>query len=257
MIIDAHLHLPVIPEPRSYEQAKVKLLEDMRADQVNYAILIPDNLPNSEIGNVPVCLRLVRDTPELLLMGTIDIQTQGQEWIKELERLITQRLIVGMKIFPGHDPIYPTDPRLDPVYALCQANDLPMVIHTGWNSDHPEAAQYNDPKTIVQVAERYPRLRLVIAHFFWPEVDYCYAVTHNYPNIYFDEMRYFVELGASPMETIVAATKNGALILGMADELGTVEAGKLADLQVLGADPLKSFDALGKPEIVFVNGKVH
>ncbi len=79
----------------------------------------------------------------------------------------------------------------------------------------------------------------------------------QYPKIYFDEMKYFVELGASPMETIVAATKNGALILGMADELGTVEAGKLADLQVLGADPLKSFDALGKPEIVFVNGKVH
>ena len=54
-----------------------------------------------------------------------------------------------------------------------------------------------------------------------------------------------------------SATKNRAQILGMADELGTVEAGKLADLQVLGADPLKSFDALGKPEIVFVNGKVH
>ena len=79
----------------------------------------------------------------------------------------------------------------------------------------------------------------------------------QYPKIYFDEMKYFVELGASPMETIVAATKNGALILGMADELGTVEAGKLADIQVLGADPLKSFDALGKPEIVFVNGKLH
>ncbi|TRZ88734.1 amidohydrolase family protein [bacterium] len=79
----------------------------------------------------------------------------------------------------------------------------------------------------------------------------------QYPKIYFDEMRYFVELGASPMEAIVAATKNGALVLGMADELGTVEAGKFADLQVLGADPLKSFDALGKPEIVFVNGKAH
>ena len=54
-----------------------------------------------------------------------------------------------------------------------------------------------------------------------------------------------------------SATKNGAQILGMTDELGTVEAGKLADLQVIGADPLKSFEALGKPEIVFVNGKVH
>ena len=77
----------------------------------------------------------------------------------------------------------------------------------------------------------------------------------QYPKIYFDEMKYFVELGASPMEAIVAATKNGALILGMADELGTVEAGKLADLQVLGADPLKSFDALGKPEMVFIGGR--
>jgi imidazolonepropionase-like amidohydrolase len=78
-----------------------------------------------------------------------------------------------------------------------------------------------------------------------------------YPKIYFDEMRYFVELGASPMEAIVAATKNGALILGLAGELGTVEAGKLADLQVLAADPLRSLDALAAPEIVVVDGKLH
>ncbi|MEW5900273.1 MAG: amidohydrolase family protein [Acidobacteriota bacterium] len=78
-----------------------------------------------------------------------------------------------------------------------------------------------------------------------------------YPGVYFTEMKYFVELGASPMETIVAATKNGAIILGKADELGTVESGKLADIQVIKADPLKSLDALGKPEIVIVNGRVH
>ncbi|MDH4197512.1 MAG: amidohydrolase family protein [Candidatus Aminicenantes bacterium] len=77
-----------------------------------------------------------------------------------------------------------------------------------------------------------------------------------YPGLYFTEMKYFVELGATPMEAIIAATRNGALVLGMADELGTVEAGKLADLQVLGGDPLKSFDALGKPELVFVDGEV-
>lgn len=78
-----------------------------------------------------------------------------------------------------------------------------------------------------------------------------------YPGIYLTEMNYYVELGASPMETIVAATKNGALILGMADELGTIEAGKLADLQVISGDPLKSFDALGHPEIVMIGGKIH
>lgn len=78
-----------------------------------------------------------------------------------------------------------------------------------------------------------------------------------YPGLYLDEMKYFVELGASPMEAIVAATRNGAIILGKADELGTVEAGKLADLQVVAKDPLKSFDALGSPELVYVGGKAH
>lgn len=78
-----------------------------------------------------------------------------------------------------------------------------------------------------------------------------------YPGIYFTEMKYFVELGASPMETIVAATKVGALVLGKADELGTIEAGKLADIQVIKGDPLQSFDVLGHPEIVIVDGKFH
>lgn len=78
-----------------------------------------------------------------------------------------------------------------------------------------------------------------------------------YPDIYFTEMKYFVELGASPMETIVAATKNGALILGEEDILGTIEAGKLADIQIINGNPLKSFDVLSHPEIVIIGGKVH
>jgi imidazolonepropionase-like amidohydrolase len=79
----------------------------------------------------------------------------------------------------------------------------------------------------------------------------------RYPAIYFDEMKSYVELGVSPLETIVMATRNGAIILGRADELGTIEAGKLADLQIVHGDPLRSFDALGRPEIVFVDGKMH
>ncbi|HVP49713.1 MAG TPA: amidohydrolase family protein, partial [Candidatus Bathyarchaeia archaeon] len=87
--------------------------------------------------------------------------------------------------------------------------------------------------------------------------DFVGPFMSHYPACYFEEMKYFVELGASPMETIVAATRNGATILGKADELGTIEAGKLADIQVVKGDPLKSFDVLGKPEIVIVDGKVH
>lgn len=78
-----------------------------------------------------------------------------------------------------------------------------------------------------------------------------------YPGIYFDEMRYFVRLGMSPMETIVCATRNGARILGLEDELGTIEAGKAADLQIVRDNPLKSFDNLGHPELVIMRGEVY
>jgi imidazolonepropionase-like amidohydrolase len=79
----------------------------------------------------------------------------------------------------------------------------------------------------------------------------------RYPKIYFTEMKYFVELGVTPMQTIMAATKIGAMILGKENELGTIEPGKLADIQVINGDPLKSFDALGYPEIVMIGGKIY
>ena len=83
------------------------------------------------------------------------------------------------------------------------------------------------------------------------------AYQNEYPGLYIEDMKTFVDLDHTPMEAIVCATKNGAIILGEEDKLGTIEAGKLADLQVINDNPLESFDALGHPEIVMVGGKIH
>jgi imidazolonepropionase-like amidohydrolase len=87
--------------------------------------------------------------------------------------------------------------------------------------------------------------------------DYTAPWMDEYPQPYFREMKSFVALGFSPMETIVSATKNGGIILGKEDKLGTIEAGKWADLQVISGNPLESFDVLGQPEIVMVGGTMH
>ena len=47
------------------------------------------------------------------------------------------------------------------------------------------------------------------------------------------EMGLWVKEGATPWQTLVAATRNAAAICGAADDLGTVEVGKLADLIVV------------------------
>lgn len=65
-----------------------------------------------------------------------------------------------------------------------------------------------------------------------------------------------VELGMTPMEAIVAVTRNGAIASGMLDELGTLEAGKYADVLVLGADPLENIGNIRALEVVIRDGRV-
>lgn len=76
-----------------------------------------------------------------------------------------------------------------------------------------------------------------------------------YPHFYFEEVENFVTLGASPMEAIVAATKIGAEVCAAADRLGTIEKGKIADLVVLGGDPLKDIKQLRTAYLIIQGGR--
>lgn len=68
------------------------------------------------------------------------------------------------------------------------------------------------------------------------------------------EIELLAQAGLSPMEVIAAATRNGALALGKADEIGTIETGKRADLLLLSANPLDDVRNLTRIERVMVNG---
>jgi predicted TIM-barrel fold metal-dependent hydrolase len=187
MIIDCHQHLPSLKKTKTFEKSKAELLLELYRSRVDYAILIPDNTPKSDIGGLDEVLQLVKDDKQLYVMGTIDIQKRDYlSQIQKLDQLFRARSIVAIKIFPGHDTIYPTDKRFVPVYELCIKHDLPIVIHTGASSRHPEQAKYNDPKFIIKIAERFPALKIVIAHYFYPRVEYCYNLTKGHANIYFD-----------------------------------------------------------------------
>jgi len=186
MIIDSHQHLPKLREGKTLADSKEELLHELKKNKVNYAILIPDNTPVSEIGSLDEVLSLVEYERNLFVMGTINIQRDKEPHMRKLDFLFQTGRIVAVKIFPGHDTIYPTDKRLFPVYELCIKYDLPIVIHTGAGSRNPEPEKYNDPKHIVKVAKRFPTLKIVIAHYFYPKVEYCYELTKPYANIYFD-----------------------------------------------------------------------
>jgi len=69
------------------------------------------------------------------------------------------------------------------------------------------------------------------------------------------EMELLVQAGLTPAQVIKIATHNGAVFLGKADDMGSVEEGKLADLVLLTADPLKDIDNTRAIALVMKNGQ--
>lgn len=79
-------------------------------------------------------------------------------------------------------------------------------------------------------------------------------LTLHGPAVY-REMAAMVEAGLSPMEVLVASTRNSARAMGRQD-IGTVETGKIADLVVLNRDPLADIGNVGTVELVVRGGRV-
>jgi imidazolonepropionase-like amidohydrolase len=62
--------------------------------------------------------------------------------------------------------------------------------------------------------------------------------------------------GLTPAEVLATATTNAAKALGMETQLGTVAAGKFADVVAFAANPLSDLKVLASPVFVMQNGKV-
>lgn len=74
---------------------------------------------------------------------------------------------------------------------------------------------------------------------------------------YAEELELLRDAGMSPMETILASTRYGAEALGIAHEVGTIEAGKLADIVIVDGDPLEDPYQIQRVWKVIHDGRVY
>jgi hypothetical protein len=90
----------------------------------------------------------------------------------------------GVKYGPIYNGVALSDPRLDPIYAYCQANNLPLTMHMGTTFARNAPIEMGRAIHVEPVALRYPDLTIVMAHMGHPWHEDCIVVARKQPNVF-------------------------------------------------------------------------
>lgn len=145
---------------------------------------------NDELGEVQ------RNYPgRFLAVGGIDASNQFHDALTEIERCVTQLDMKAVVIEPGRAPgCLISDERLYPIYEKCQALDIAMFLQTSGVLGG-KYVDYANPKYVEQIAEEFPRLRIICGHGCYPYVREAIVMAARRDNIWLSPDGYFFHLG--------------------------------------------------------------
>ena len=158
---------------------------------------------------------------------------------------------------------------------LIEEEDIPRFLQTGAYISDPNLILFFDPvhgfETPTNKTHKWEELpawwhdkvrrsreqtRRVMRKALQAGVKFALATDLNHTLLWL-ECKYFIEeIGATPMQAMFAVTRDSAALLGLEDEIGTLEAGKCADIICVDGDPLQDISALSRVQMVMRCGRV-
>jgi len=119
--------------------------------------------------------------------------------------------------------------------------------------DHPELLQPGTPQKEL-ANDLLPKQNLPLAVKSGVKIAYGTDIGEGDHAM---EFRLLIENGMRPMDAVFAATRNAAELLGRSDQVGSVQAGRLADIIAVDADPLADPEALEHVSFVMKGGVIY
>lgn len=149
----------------------------------------------------------------------------------------------------------PGNPRVDPL--------LKLIVHRGTFVSGTLAvfeAQSGSEKSTAEEAQAFANMLqfLGMCHQQGAKIVVGSHTATKFADkrkAYLRELELMAEAGMKPLEIIAAATLTGAEFLGIQDRLGTLEAGKLADLIIVNGDPSSNISQIDHVTDVMLNGQ--
>jgi predicted TIM-barrel fold metal-dependent hydrolase len=137
------------------------------------------NVPNDYVAEY-----VKRDPKRLLGFGSVD--PHDPRALEELERMKHDLGLVGCKMGPIYQNIDPLDPRFLRICETLERLELPMMIHQGTTYARSGSLLQARPILMDDIASRYPKLRIVIAHLGHPWIEEAIAVVRRHPFVFAD-----------------------------------------------------------------------
>jgi len=159
----------------------------LRADGVERAVVLPEHCPETS-GNVrtETVLEICAQVPDFFIPFASVHPLLDPDPAGLLEEYVSQG-VRGLKLYPSYQFFYPNDQRVYPIYEVCQAAGIPVLLHIGSSVIPGTRLKYCDPIYLDDVAVDFPDMAIVMAHGgrgFW--YDACAFLASHFPNVYID-----------------------------------------------------------------------
>jgi uncharacterized protein len=168
------------------------IVEDMDKASVGKSVILGQDVRSvqkPEFANYTIrnefLKELVDEYPDrFIAFGSVD--PRMDDALANLKTLALDYGFKGIKLHCDALGLNPNDQKLYPVYEKCQEYGLVILHHTGTTGLGYCKIRYGHPLDLDDIAQDFPDLKLICAHFGWPWMEECFAVATRNPNVYVD-----------------------------------------------------------------------
>lgn len=188
-IIDAHLHLFPPEDPQAEEMAQAvghhntagHLRQVYGELEIVHGVIMGNRTLAVEGHQYP------SDLFHYCVGLDSSLMPDGSQVVSDLPDRVEAHLkrasCCGVKLYPGYNRIWLSDPLYEPVYQLARRYDKPVAVHMGLTAGAAAHLKYCHPLALDEVAADHPQTRFVMCHFGNPFLDAAAAVVEKNPNV--------------------------------------------------------------------------